>query len=215
MFTTEGKTLVRKSKGFLALMVLFVAAAASGVALWGLVLRLPPPEQAGRRDLLRWVVTQDLSSHSLETRRALVRRLDETFGGRVRWRSDGQAELAPAQQARMIENVALLAEPWFLEKMEGYFALPLTERLGYVDRILDSFETWRGAERLISVPVTQPGKVVSPKPQDGMVGTILRQIEQCREAAPPEQRQKMDEFIRAVQARWLRRTLFGTSEAVS
>lgn len=206
--------MVRKSKGFLALMVLFVAAAASGVAVWLLVLRLPPPEQASRRDLLRWVVTEDLRSHSMETRRALVRRLDDAFGGRIRWKAEGQAELAPAQQARMLENVAVLTEPWLLEKMDGYFALPPAKRLAYVDRILDSFETWRGAERLITAPSPQPDKPAR-RVQDGMIGTILKQVEQCRQAAQPEERQKMDEFILAVQARWLRRTLFGVPKAAA
>jgi hypothetical protein len=202
----EGRTVARKSKGFLAFLVLLVGAAVSaGVAAWLLLFRLPDPEDASPRDLLRWVVTQDLNDHSIETRRMLVRRLDESFGGQIKWSAKGQEPLAPAQQERMLQNVALLAEPWFLEKLDGYFALPPKERTAYVDRILDSFETWRGADQLMGSVDKSTGK--RTQPQTGMIGTILKQIEQCREQATAEERQKMDEFVLAVQGRWLWRTL--------
>ncbi len=193
--------MARRTPGFLVFLVLFVVAAVSaGAVVWLLVLRLPDPEVAGPRDLLRWIATEDLSRHSDETQWTLARRLDEVFGGHIEWSAEGQDPLAPAQQTLMLSNVALLMKPWLLLKADDYCTLPQRERMAYVDRVLDSFQTWQGADQLMGGSSTT---------ETGILGTILNRIEECRQEATPQQQQKINQFLFALECRWLKRVLLG------
>ena len=52
-----------------------LVAASSAIAVWA-TYRLPAPENARGRDLIRWLVTRDLRTETQTTCRALVRQLE-------------------------------------------------------------------------------------------------------------------------------------------
>jgi hypothetical protein len=199
---------VRRSRGILAFVLLLaVAMASTGAVVWFKILRLPDPETASSRDLLRWVATQDLSRYSLATRRTLARRLEQTFagqGGSIGGDAQESSGMSPQMCVLMLKNLELLVEPWVLEKTEGYTALPASERMAYVDRVLDTFDLWQDAAGWVG---SEAALDVSMPQHRSPVLMFLNKVEQCRERAEPRLRGEIDRFLLAVQTRWVSRKL--------
>jgi hypothetical protein len=174
-------------------------AIAAAVALRGW--QLPDPDQASPEQLLRWLVTRDLGQESADIRGQLARRLEEAFPEKVDWPSL-KAQLDTTQRARLWKNVVLLLEPWFLEHMEGYFGRPPAERIAFLDGMLDRLATWRGVETLRADEPVAPDSSLAPQ---GIVQVLLDRVEQWKKQAEPRQRERITDFVAAVQTRWVQR----------
>jgi len=168
--------------------------------------RLTDPASADREELLRWLVVRDLSEESAQLRRTLAARLEEEFGGdRIDWNATA-GQLDGTQRERLWQNVLLLLEPWFTQKVDGYFQLAATERLAYVDRTIDTIAVWRGVESLRSNS-SENGQPHTPQPE--FFPVLVERINQWQESATPEQRKRISRLLVAVQSRWLIRGLTG------
>jgi len=97
-----------------------------------------------------------------------------------------------------------LLEPWFMDKADHYFTLAGSERAAYLDRLLDKVAALRGVESLFpgqQKPTKLPGQ------QATLVGVLLDQVEKWKAAADPQRRERISEFVAAVQMHWLMREL--------
>ena len=195
---------MRIRRGILAiLLVAAVLAAAGFVAVPFFRPRLPHPEVADRDELVRWLVVRDLSAEPAETRRVLVRRLEEEFYTGLDWENLCE-RLDQSQRKRVWDNIVLLLEPWFMDKTDQYFKLATAERTAYLDRLLDMIAVWRGAELLRP---EQTGTAEEPREKGGLLEVLFDQVKQWKERAEPKRREQIDQFLLAVQVRWLLRNL--------
>ena len=89
-------------------------------------------------------------------------------------------------------------EPWFLSKMDGYFQLPRGQRAEYLDRVVDTILSWRGADRL------QPAAAETPEGpgERGLVAALLNRADDWQADANPQRRSQVREFLWAVKVRW-------------
>lgn len=163
---------------------------------------LPDPTVASREQLLRWVVLRDLSQETFGTRQALVRRLDVEFDQAPDLAGPAKG-LTDSQSTRLRENIAILVEPWFVDKVEHFAQLPQKERLGYVDRFLDRLEQWRKLSAACA-------KSQLAKGQTSMADlgvSLFDRVKASSQRAEGEKRKQMSAFLVAVETRWLWRQM--------
>lgn len=190
--------------------------------------RLPHPEHADRGELLRWLVVSDLSQESRDLQRTLVSRLEEEFSEEIDWEATAE-KLNQPQRERLWQNVLVLLEPWFADKVDGYFKLPPAERTSYVDRLLDTVAVWSQVESLRQYTADQAaGAPETPRTSTktsagggsscqtgtksggtsaGLLKTLAEKTEQWKRQADPQRRKEINQFVLAVQFRWLARKL--------
>lgn len=166
--------------------------------------RLPDPESADRDALLRWIVTRDLANEPPGTRQTLARRLEGEFRTGIDWDAIG-AGLDRSQREQLWENVLVLMEPWYMDKVDGYFELAAAERPAYVDTIIDRIDDWGGVEAVCreNRAEEQPGA------GSALLGGLLERIEVWQRQADGERRGQIRQFQMALQTRWLYRRLSG------
>ena len=199
---------VRSPRGVLTILLLVVGVAVSTFVLIWLsprlfLKRLPDPESADRDALLRWIVTRDLANEPLGTRQTLARRLEGEFRTGIDWGAIG-AGLDRSQREQLWENVLVLMEPWYMDKVDGYFELAAAERPAYVDTIIDRIDDWGGVESVCRQdPPDEPGAT------SALLGGLLERIEVWQRQADGKRRDQIRQFQTALQARWLSRKLFG------
>lgn len=196
---------MRAHHGSLRLLVLMVVALVGAVAVPLVVVpwfwpRLPDPAVADREGLLRWMVARDLNAEPAETRGTLARRLEEEFGSEVDWEAVAE-ELDESQRRRLWENIVVLLEPWFMDKVDRYFNLAVADRCAYVDRLIDKLVVWQGAESL------RPRSAGHGDGQGGLLEALCAQIERCKQRARPARRKQISQFLMVVQTRWCTRKL--------
>jgi hypothetical protein len=175
---------------------------AAGAGFWMVYPPLPDPTVATRHDLFRWLVLRDLSKESMETRLKILGRLDTEFEkiGDM----DAKIESLEGKRRQMLwYNVTVLLEPWLLSKVEQYSQLPASQKIDYIDRFLDRAELWNK----VGAACLKNGAAPGQSSDRSVSKLVLDQIQQCSNRALPEQRQQMEAFISAVQARWLWRHL--------
>ncbi len=161
---------------------------------------LPDPAEADRRDLIRWLVTRDLSRVPEATREVLAERLEAEFSGEIDW--DTMAgELTDQQRQRLVENVGRLIGPWIGGKACRYAALPEAERVAYLDGLIDTLQQWRGLEAL--APDADTGGGAAP----GLLTAPLQRVGGLSEQAAPAEQRQIHEFLTALQTRWAAREL--------
>ena len=197
---------LRNARGVLTAVALAAVLAVSAAYLL-LPQPLADPEHCDREALLRWMVIRDLSRHPPETQQTLARRLDEEFRTGFDWEA-AAAQLGRSQRQQVWENVLLLLEPWFTDRVEAYFALPAAERPTYLDEILDRMQAWRGVELLRS---TRSDGIDPHGEEPDFVALFQQRIERCKSRADPDEREQISQLQLALQTRWLLRTLCGDS----
>ncbi len=207
---------MRKHRVVLILAAL-VLAAALGVTVTAAVqiycYRLPDPALADREDLIRWLVMRDLCNESIHIQRTLASRLEEEFSQDIDWEATA-SQLDSLQRERLWRNVLVLLEPWFDDKVDAYFTLSPAERPTYVDRLLTTIGVWSNIEslRTDSRPSAADGE---PKEaSSGLLAVLARKTEQWKQRAEPDRRKQMNQFILAVQCRWLVRRISGDFPAI-
>lgn len=180
---------------------LLAAGVVAGVVL--LSGRLPDPATADRDGLFRWLVTRDLSQEPLETQRTLARRLEEEFQGGLNCKSAAES-LTEDQRIRLWNNVLVLLEPWFLDKVEQYSTLSASERPAYVEKFIESVAAWKDVE-VFCPPQEQAS--AAPGKSGSLIGILLERVKQWEAAAAPPQNAQISEFLAAVKSRYLQRSL--------
>jgi hypothetical protein len=145
-----------------------------------------------------WLVARDLDEEPLELRIRFIRRLDQVMPEDVdpqrarRW-------LSEARREQFDQNIAALAEPWFLDKVERYFSLPRRERTAYMDQVIDRLAAFRRLKL-----------AAEPQPRGGRAArAFMDQVAEWQKRADPKRRAEIREFVFALQTRWMARGLFG------
>jgi hypothetical protein len=169
---------------------------------------LADPSTADRTELLYWVVMRDLSEEPPETRRVLAHRLDEEFRAGIDWGVVDE-QLDAERRARLWRNVPLLLEPWFMEKVNGYFNESDERRAAYLDKMIDAVAVWAGLDAIR--PGAAEGKGGAAR-SPGLTEMLLGEVEGWKQRAAPGDRQRITEFLAAMQARWLTRDLIGAGK---
>ena len=166
---------------------------------WVYSSQLPDPEHADRDELLRWMVTRDLGQESAHTREVLARRLDSEFVD-VDWKGlDGQ--MSAEHRRQLWENMPLLLEAWFMEKLEVYYRRDASQRQALVDATIDRMVELSGMDCLREKSETQS----PPKLKE----LLIENVEVWKKRAGPEEKQRIGQFFAAIQTRWLIRTFSG------
>ncbi len=188
-------------RGFLTLLVsaALLGAAAIVAAVWYYP-RLPDPEHANHRELIRWLVSGDLERVPETTREVLARRLEEEFSGEVDWHATAQ-ELTDSQRRRLCENVTRLVGPWIRHKARCYASLSPAEQPEFLDQLIDTIEQWRGLDELL------PPSGASDGGSPGLMVSALEQLAALKRQEPSAEQGPMSEFVRALQTRWAVREL--------
>lgn len=190
---------MRQHRGILTVLV-SAALLAAAVITAAVVLypRLPDPEHANRRELIRWLVTRNLDEFPTATREALALRLEEEFSGEIDW-SATASELTEAQRLRLCENVPLLVGPWMQVKASCYAALSVAERAAYLDRLIDTLQQWRGLDEL--VPVSPDEGQSRP----GLMSRAQEELAAVKDRATAAEQRQVSEFMLALRVRWVMR----------
>jgi hypothetical protein len=173
--------------------LLALVAASSAIAVWAAT-RLPPPEHARGRDLVRWLVMRDLREESEATRRALVLQLELYLQDAAEL--SATTEMDAEQRWNLQSNVAVLLADWLRISTERFQQLEFADRAAYLDQQL------RLVER-----VCELGRLWSHSAEDTadseatveLVATVERAVAQ----APRSDRQQFELYVRAMKVRWL------------
>jgi hypothetical protein len=164
---------------------------------------LPDPDRADGGQLLRWLATRDLEGESPDLRRRLAVRLEQEFGkSQVHWDQVGK-RLNENRCDRMWKNLGLLLEPFLDEKLDHYRDLPAAGRMAYVDDLLDELNNWRQIEAIRPAAARNSSQTAEP----GLCTLVLSRVRQWQDQADPQRRAQIDQFLLAVQARWLWRSI--------
>jgi hypothetical protein len=170
-----------------------MAIGSSALAVWA-VYRLPAPEHATGRDLLRWLVTRDLREESEETHRALVRQL-EVYLQDTQDLGASAAEMNDERRTLLESNVSVLLPQWLHLGAERYAQLDpdkqpalLDEQLLLVERVADMSRLWNGS--------AQNTSTANP------IFELVATIEEIIAAAPADDRAALDQYVRAMKLHW-------------
>ena len=163
---------------------------------WMSMIQLPSPERADREDVVRWLVLRDLRHETTETRTALLRRVEEEFGGGFDSGELGQ-QLDERYRDRLWTNFLVLLETWYSNQVDGYLATGPSERLAFLDETIAQIEGWKGLAAL-----GPNGDGGSPT-GDTMLSLFGQQIRLWKEEASPQRRREITEFDTSLRARWL------------
>ncbi len=170
-------------------------------SVWFYSSLLPDPEHANRSELIRWMVTRDLGQESAHTREVLARRLDSEFVD-VDWEGlDGQMSVEHRRQ--LWENLPLLLEPWFMDKLAAYSKCDEAQRQSFVDAMIDHMVDLSGMDCLREKSETRPPPKLSQ--------LLMENVEIWKKRANPEEKQRIGQLHTAIQTRWLMRTFSGNT----
>lgn len=179
-------------------MLVVVLAVVAGGAWFVSGAYLPEPEHCNRVQLLCWLVGRDLEQEPFDVRLGLLRRLEQEDWGKVdpkraeQWLTEGRRE-------QLDRNIAALVEPWFFDKMEHYFALPRRQRTEYLDQVFDRLTKLRGARTAAGEQASGGNRVVK---------VLFEKVPEWRQRAAAQQRSQINEFLLALETRWIARGLF-------
>ena len=174
-------------------LVLLLAIGAAAMAFWPE--RLPHPAQANREELLRWVVTRDLADEPHDLRATLAERLVEQFGEGLDW-GEADRRLGNHHRQRLLENIPLLIGPWLAQKAERFAAAGPSERTALLDRTIKSIRQWRRAASLAVAGSDEQHLTLQPTEQ------IMAETHKIFSDAPPNERERIEQFLGYLQARW-------------
>lgn len=144
-----------------------------------------------------WLSTTDLAQQPLAVRTELALRLARELdrGSRP---AVGSLVADPERQSRLAHNAAQLVEAYVYHLADSYAELPSGERLKFVDNQLATVERWGVAELLSSAPASGSAHTAS---RAVAAMELARHTQVWIEHAPPEKKESVEQFVRAVQAR--------------
>src|SRR5262249_4137902 len=139
------------------------------------------------------------------TRAILVERLEGALEHGVQW--NAVPRLDPSYQELLSRNIDLLLHEWFQKMVDAYHALAADQRAAYVDAQLNRLP---GGDRLNQAQTAVAALSDAPPPSGAKrnaVAWLLAKVRRWTAQSSAEQRQRVDEFVAAVQARWLLRQM--------
>lgn len=197
--------MIRSRYGLLiALTVVAMLGVATGAGLFMVYAPLGDPASATPEQLLRWLVTRDLSKEPAALQQAFVHRVEDELGqpDDLTALTTTVAELDESRRAMLWNNIGVLLSPWLMEKADQYAQLPAAEQNAYLDRFLDSVEQW---SKIGEACLKSGGE---GKKAEGPLSTLIAdRVAECSRRAEPAQRKRISSFMAAVQARWIWRNL--------
>ena len=116
--------------------------AVAGTAGWQWYFQLPAPQRATNQQVLRWLVFKDLEQESLETRVALVDRLQEMPAESFNQNQGGKPQLSASYRERLKRNAKLLQADWFEHRCRQYANCEMERRLQFLEAQLEAVLRW-------------------------------------------------------------------------
>ena len=196
---SDRKQWLQKRGVLLGTTLVALAVGSSAIAVWAMY-RLPSPEHAQGRDLLRWLVTRDLEQESVGTRRALVRQLEFYLSDEPDL-DRAATELTPQRQATLEANVELLLPEWITMGAERYAETTVVNREALLDsqlelaaRVGELSRLWNGT--------SADQNPAAENPLFAMVARIDQFVEQTQDP----KRAALDQYVGALKLRWFATT---------
>jgi hypothetical protein len=187
----------------IALWIPLVAlcAATIGGAFFLYAKRLPSPQSADIRGLLRWLVTRDLSQESDDTQEQLLARLERELAHGLEL-GDARDRLTDQQREQLKSNADLLGQRWFLKQVDRYSAIADHDKSAFVDQQIEEVQKSGIAKALSAIA----GDRTSGQPKNSWAG-LLERITRWIAKLEPTNQAKAQEFVAAVEGNLLMRTL--------
>ncbi len=208
--------MTNRRRGILVGLVLAGAGLATlAAAVAALIQRLPEPETADRRGLIRWLIERDLREQPWDMRLRLVNRVEQELLAGVDLRE--VATMLDADQCRrLIDNGDELARVWFVREANHYAAVSpdqqpslLGEQLDHVRRLgimdqLAAIEQWAAARAgrtgTASAAKAETSEPQTPRTTAPFASSTERFQRWLAESAPAE-RAKLQDFFTAIRNR--------------
>jgi hypothetical protein len=193
-----GNKHMKKSRGILILLLLICLSGAVGAAaVYVSVIRMPDPESADSRGLMRWLVQRDLSRQPDKVQRTIVDRLLVALPSTDEWTDDVQ--LNDGQKSLLSQNSQLLKHVWFVSRVERFFQLPPEQHDPYLDEQIDTVAR-------LSIVSDELTKMVDQQtsqnvPDEGM--SLMRDMDGWIAEASGSERERMLQAVSSGVVRWL------------
>jgi hypothetical protein len=173
------------------------AIAVLALAYWASKIRLPNPATADRQGLVRWLVLGNLHEETPAVRTALLHRFEEE--AEQGFDPAGIAgELDPRYHDRLWANALVLIETWYSARVDGYLAVPDSERTAYLDKTIVEIGQWKDLATL------RPGHDTTTTSTDtAMLQIFTRQVTVWKDSASRQRRREIAQFDAALRGRWL------------
>jgi hypothetical protein len=181
-------------------VVVAMLSVGAGASYYMVFQPLPDPAVATRQELFRWLVLRDMSKESPEIRQKILSRLDTEFDtvGDLR---ESIESLDDSRRQMLWHNIVVLLEPWLLGQAEQYARVPASQKNDFIDHFLNRADDWGKVASACVAKKSDKGKT-----NDSVLSKlVIDQFQRSNDAATPEQRPKLGEFISAVKYRWLGR----------
>ncbi len=183
-----------------------VLAAFAAVAMWR-AMRLPAPEEADQRGLVRWLVTRDLEEEEVETQNRLLARVEAELRTGVDLAS-AQSELTPEQFQQLLRNADILARRWFAGQVDRYFGQPEELRAEFLEGQIDELQGSGIGQSLASLTAEAGGK------PEGVSGTggwtkLSGRVERWISSFDEKNQSKARRWVAAAQSALFLRTVRG------
>jgi len=193
---------MRRLREFLTIAILLGLSLVS-LAATTRVVRQPLPEGSSvdLRQLVDWLATHDVSGEPRSTKLQIIAQMEREFRDGAKWQAKVE-QLAPETEAQFERNFAELMEVWFLDKVAEFHRCRPENRQRYVDKELRNILSW---------PVLDTsGNGAGGRRRErggGLLGELAQRIQRVLEDADEQQQQQAQEFIMAIQAQMIQRTL--------
>jgi hypothetical protein len=192
---------MHKPSGFvmpLALAALAVVICSGGAVLY--FTRMPDPQTADLRGLLRWLVTRDLSQESETTQEVLLSRIEYELQNGLELSSAGD-QLTESQRALLATNADLLGQRWFAKLVDRYSALTAAQKPDFLNQQIDDVQR-SGMIKALST-ITGEGSKNPQNPWNSLTRRVGRWISRME----PPQRSQAEKLVAAVEGNLFLRTL--------
>jgi ssRNA-specific RNase YbeY (16S rRNA maturation enzyme) len=183
-------------------MVILAGLSLVSLAATTRVVRQPLPEGSSvdLRQLVDWLATHDVVEEPRSTKLQIIAQMEREFRDGAKWQAKVE-QLSPEEMSQFEKNFAELMEVWFLDKVAEFHRCRPENRQRYVDKELRNIMSWPVLTR--SESAAGGGK----KKRGGLLGELALRIQRVLEDADEQQQQQAQDFLMAVQAQMIQRTL--------
>ena len=157
---------------------------------------LPPPAEASREDIFRWMVLRDLENETQETRDVLLSRLCVELDTGIDF-SDVDEQLTAADRKLFLANTDLLLRCWFVQLADEYNNLQPKLRNEFIDNTIARIQKWDILDYLSSQQ-QEPTGVAKPW---NVMSDLNHRAERWIESANKKEQSQLRKFLSAVHFR--------------
>ncbi len=191
--------MIHRHRGILVLSLITAGSLAAILVTWYMsVFHLPHPSQANREQVFRWLVLRDLKLESHEIRIALVDRLQDEMGKDIQL-DDQTASLSDSQRVRIVSNVELLKQVWFVQRVGDYHECLPENRMAFLARQLDTISRWTAIDSSLESASTNGGS----SGRSNNEGSFFRDIDSWVAQADPAEQERMGTALKDGVVCWL------------